>query len=71
MSAFDKEQIEIPCENCGSKHKKTIRWVKGNKKLTCTCGTVITINSDQFRREIDRVEKSITDLTKSFKKLGK
>ena len=30
---FDKEQIDIPCEGCGIKTKKTIGWIKSNKHM--------------------------------------
>jgi hypothetical protein len=67
---FDKEQIDIPCEGCGIKTKKTIGWIKSNKQLNCTCGATINLETSQFTRELKKIEKSFLDLEKTLKKLG-
>ena len=68
---FDKEQIDIPCEGCGRKAKKTIGWIKRNKQLICTCGAIINLETSQFTRELQKIEKSFLDLEKTLKKFGK
>ena len=68
---FDNEQIEIPCENCGRKTKKTIGWIKRNKQLNCTCDTIISLETDQFKRELKKIEKSFSDLERTLKNFGK
>ncbi len=68
---FDKEEIDIPCEGCKRKNKKTIGWIKRNKQLNCTCGAIINLETSQFTRELQKIEKSFLDLEKIFKGLGK
>ena len=41
------------------------RWIKANSKLTCSCGTLIEIEADQFRAEIAKVERSMNEDRKS------
>ena len=67
---FDSEQIDVPCEGCGRKIKKTIGWIKNNKQLNCTCGVTITLETSQFKREIKEAESSLSDLEKTLKKFG-
>ena len=71
QTTLNKHELEIPCENCGHKTKKTIGWVKANTLFTCKCGTQITLEASQFKREIAKVEKSLKDLERSLKRLGK
>jgi hypothetical protein len=68
---FDNAEIEIPCENCSHKTKKTIGWVKTHNKLICRCGTEITLDTKQFKAEIAKVESSIDDFEKTLKKFNK
>ncbi len=65
---FDDEMLDIPCPDCGKNAEKSVRWLKANKKLTCSgCGQTIDLQSDQFRREIAKAEKSIADFMKKFR----
>lgn len=68
---FDNQEIGIPCSKCGTKTNKSIGWIKGNSKFTCACGTVINLDSDQFRGEIAKVERSISNLQRTLKSFGK
>jgi hypothetical protein len=61
---FEKEIIEITCENCGAKTSKTISWLKSNKQLTCRCGTIINIDSSDLHKKIAVVEKRLKNLFK-------
>ena len=71
MAGFlDDAEIEIPCANCNRKTKKSIGWIKGNSQFACACGTVISLRSDQFNREITNVEASIRSLQDSLKKFN-
>lgn len=65
---LDNAEIKIPCENCGHKTTKTIGWIKSNKEFKCSCGTHITITTDQFKREIVKVEKAYSDLQRTLRK---
>jgi uncharacterized Zn finger protein len=59
---LDSSEIEIPCENCGRKTKKSIEWIKSHRVLACTCGTRMKLNTSQFKSDIAKVERSLTDL---------
>ena len=63
---FDSQTIDIPCENCNRNTPKSIRWLKSNKKFTCSCGTIINLDSSDFIRQIKDIEKSIDDFGKNF-----
>jgi hypothetical protein len=72
MTSFlDDAEIEIPCENCSHITKKTIRWIKNNQKFTCICGTIINLDSEQFKTGIAEVDSSIAKLDEVFKNFGK
>ena len=68
---LDSAEIEIPCENCSRKTKKNIGWIKSHKDFACACGTKITLDTNQFKTEIDKVEKSFAELQKTIKNFGK
>jgi hypothetical protein len=68
---FDSAQIEIPCSQCGRKTKKTVGWLKTNSTLTCSCGTRISIDASQFRRELGNIDKAVNDLKRTFKRFGR
>ena len=64
----DGAEIEIPCTSCDRKTKKTIRWIKANKKFTCVCGTVVGLDSAQIKSEVAKVERHVADLMKKLRK---
>lgn len=68
---LDNEEIEIPCENCGRKSKKSIGWIKGHTEFSCACGTRIRLQASQFKSEIAKVERSLADVQRSLKNFGK
>lgn len=68
MSLLDGQEIELPCENCRRKTKKSIRWIKANKEFTCACGTVIVLDANQLKAEIAKLERSLAGLQGMFKK---
>ena len=61
MPILDGFEIEIPCPKCGRKTKKSIGWIKTNRQLSCGCGTVINLKTDQFRRETAKAEQLLAD----------
>lgn len=69
MGLLDDADIPILCQECGKETAKTIAWVKGHKEFACPgCGATIRVQSDQFRREVAKVER---EWEKLRKKLGK
>lgn len=72
MSGFiDSQEIDIPCENCSRKTKKSIGWIKSHNDFTCACGAHIKIDANKFKTEIANVDRSIASLQKSLKNIGK
>lgn len=67
----DHVNIEIPCEHCGSKTKKTVGWLKTHNQLFCTCGVSTALSVDQFKEQIAKAEESVTALQQTVKNLGK
>lgn len=68
---LDGIEIELPCENCGRVTKKTIGWIKRNTEHICACGTLVCLDTDQFRREIGKVDRSLADFQSALKKFNK
>jgi len=68
---FNQEAIEIPCSACGKKTKQSIGWLKRHKEFVCSCGTVIGLNTDQFRRALQEAEKSLADFERKIADLNK
>lgn len=68
---FDSTEIDIPCEECRRKTKKSIGWIKSHNKLVCGCGAEIVLDTSQFKSEIAKVERSLSSLQRSLKKLDK
>jgi hypothetical protein len=72
MTGFlDKEEIDITCTKCNRKTKKNIGWIKNNREFTCTCGTLIHLDTSQFKNEISKIESAYANLQNTFKKLSK
>lgn len=68
---LDTTEIEIPCQNCSRKTKKSIGWIKSHNDFTCACGTHITIDASNFKSEIAKAERSFAELQKTLKNFGK
>ncbi|MBN9096057.1 hypothetical protein [Pandoraea pnomenusa] len=69
---IDSETFEFPCSSCGKKFKETIRRLKSNPRLTCgSCGAVNTVDTDQLRKVEQALKKSLDDIGKAFRKIGK
>lgn len=68
---LDQAEIEIPCENCGRKTKKSIGWIKTQSQFTCACGTRINIDASQFKSEMAKVDRSFASLQNTLKKFGR
>lgn len=45
---FDNAPITIKCPKCAEQTVKPLVWLKTNKSLTCTCGNVLNLNSDEL-----------------------
>ena len=56
MSFFDSCELEVPCRNCSSTHKKKIGWMKVNTQLSCSCGSVVLIDVAPLKSEFLALE---------------
>jgi len=70
-SILDSETVGIYCKNCGNETARSIRWVMDHNKFTCSCSTVISLKSVQFKRDFNSAERSLNDFEKGQKKPGK
>jgi len=62
---FDQQEIEILCPQCKNKFKKTFRDLKRTGVKCPKCGGAF--ETSQFKRELDKVERSLQALQKRLK----
>jgi hypothetical protein len=67
----DNFDIELECENCGGKTKKSIEWIKVHDQFTCECGTLIRVNPNKYRKELAKTESELDGVQGLMEKLGK
>lgn len=69
---LNDQSIELACPHCGHKRSETIGKLKTNPKLTCTrCKGVISIDANQMRAEITKVEQALAKLQRTLGNFGK
>ena len=68
---IDDAEIEISCENCGSRTKKSIGWIKDHEEFECGCGTMIPVDPSKFRKELVKTESELDGFQGLMEKLGK
>ena len=69
MSILNDHSINIPCPQCGQKTAKTLGWIKAHTDFMCAgCGRLITLDRDQLIGELRKVEKSISEFGRQFRK---
>lgn len=66
---LDDVKFDLSCTQCGRKFSKTVGWLKKNSQHTCThCKTVVTLDKEQFLREIASAEAEHAKMVKKLKK---
>jgi transcription elongation factor Elf1 len=66
---FENTEIEVPCSKCGYKNKMTIKQIRKSPSITCKgCGIEIDIDAKDLDSEFKKVEKSLNDFKKAFKR---
>lgn len=60
MGVLDNTVIKITCPQCGKEIKKQLRWFKSHSAACPGCG--VTFNTDQLRRVVNDVEKSLASI---------
>lgn len=69
---INHHRLDIPCPECGQKMNEPIGRLKHDANLTCPkCKTAFRIDAEQLRSGIKTIEKSLDDLRKTLRKLGK
>jgi hypothetical protein len=67
----DDAQIELECESCGVKTKKSIEWATDHDEFTCECGTLIPVDASKYRKELAKTESQSDGVQGLMEKLGK
>ena len=47
--------IGLRCKNCGHVTDKTVGWVKNHTEFVCACGARITLDTEEFIRDADKL----------------
>lgn len=69
---LDKESIDLPCPHCRNKVSQTIGQLKLNPKLTCrACHKDFTVNANELRAAVNKVEKELANLQRTLGRFGK
>lgn len=68
---FEDAEIAIPCPKCGQKHKKSVRWIRANKELSCPCGAVVALEADELLEGIEQADEAIDKFGADIKAIGK
>lgn len=61
MGLLDDQVIQVACPNCRKQFKKPVRWFKVNRQA-CPAGCGVTFETQQFRREIDKIERQLSGM---------
>jgi len=65
---IDSIETELPCKNCPSKTKKSLGWLQHNNEFTCpSCGTLNTIDTEEFKRKIADAKAGLGSLSNKKK----
>lgn len=69
---LDRETIKFACPHCRHEVAETIGKLKLNPKLTCrSCKQDFTVNANELRTALQKVEKQLAELKRSLGRLGK
>lgn len=68
-SFIDSAEIELPCEKCGRKTKKSIGWIKTHSKFTCACG--VSFSTSALNRELASSHVTADAIKRALEKLQK
>lgn len=64
---LDDAKVDVPCPECGRKVVASLGQLKRNPTLQCGAGHAFDVDAKQATRELDKVDKAIADLGKSWK----
>jgi predicted RNA-binding Zn-ribbon protein involved in translation (DUF1610 family) len=70
-AVFDEQSLPMPCPNCGHRINLTVKWFRGNNKLTCPdCCFIACLNTRDVKRELAKLDEAIDAFTKAFTRLS-
>ena len=67
---IDDAEIELECENCGGRTKKSIEWIKKHNQFSCECGNLIHVDPSKYRKELAKTESELDGVQGLMEKLG-
>lgn len=72
MFDLNNQRVDVRC-GCGRKHTATLRDVSNRRTIRCLCGVTIQLQDSggSVKRSVSSINKSMSDLEKMFKKLGR
>ena len=68
---IDNAEVELQCENCGRKTKKSFEWIKDHDEFACDCGTTVPVDASMYRKENAKAESTADGFRGFMEKLGK
>lgn len=68
---IDDTEIELECEACGGKTKKSMAWIEDHDEFACACGTMIPVDASKYRKELAKTESQADGSRGLMEKLGK
>lgn len=72
MGPFDATKIDIECPGCGRRIQETLGRLKNSPTLVCpNCQQRIAVDGKEAKKGLDSVDRSLRDLDKALKGLGK
>jgi hypothetical protein len=73
MMDISKESVKIECPDCKKSISVTLNQVAQEVMVNCICGQEIQLKDSKgtSKKAIEDVNKSLKDLEKAIKKLGK
>lgn len=72
MFDIKKQKLDATCEKCGRKMAFTINQAMRGDTIKCHCGFSVKLNTDSSsKNNVRRIDKSVKDFERSFKKHGR
>ena len=69
MGLLDTQELQITCPNCKTKIKKSLGWFK--QKGSCCPGCKVTFQTDQLSKDLEPLDRKLSEVVRAFKKIGK
>ena len=63
---FENANLDLPCPGCGTKHQRTVAWLKAHTEIPCDCGATITVDSSKLHDGMKGVEKALSQFSRKI-----